>query len=142
VKEGDTIFTIAQEYTVEPQAVMDVNPQIINQDLIFPGDSINIPPCSVVPQRVQLSAACAVNYIIQVGDTLFKLASQFKVPMGSLAAANNITNINFIRAGDVLQVPAACNSTGNSTSSSTPGLPGGRGLAMPNATGPGSMSPL
>jgi LysM repeat protein len=111
VQDGDTLFRIAELYNVDPQELMDVNPHIINQAFIWVGDALNIPPCSTLPQRVEVSAACGTDYMIEMGDTLYELASRFKVPMGSLAAINNITNINFIRAGDVLKVPGTCNST-------------------------------
>lgn len=50
--------------------------------------------------------ASAAGYVVQPGDTLGGIASRQGVSLGTLARANHIGNVNFIRAGTVLLIPA------------------------------------
>ncbi|MGE5404456.1 MAG: LysM peptidoglycan-binding domain-containing protein, partial [Candidatus Saccharibacteria bacterium] len=43
VKQGDTLFLIAQRYGVSLDALIAANPQIVNPDIIQPGQIICIP---------------------------------------------------------------------------------------------------
>lgn len=47
VQPGDTLFFIAQRFGVSLQALLAANPQIVNPNLIFPGQQICIPPAPV-----------------------------------------------------------------------------------------------
>ena len=44
-------------------------------------------------------------YIVQEGDTLWEIASRFRVSVDDLQAANNITNANQLVVGDQLVIP-------------------------------------
>jgi LysM repeat protein len=44
-------------------------------------------------------------YVVQPGDNLFRIALRFGVSMQALAAANGITNYNYVYAGQVLVIP-------------------------------------
>ncbi len=76
VQQGDTLFAIAQRFGVTVQAILAVNPQIVNPALIFPGQPICIPtilqfPCCVILERTANVPAGARGsaLIDQVGDT-------------------------------------------------------------------------
>ncbi len=43
VQTGDTLFTIAQTFNTTVNAIIAVNPQISNPNLIFPGETLVIP---------------------------------------------------------------------------------------------------
>lgn len=43
VRPGDTLSALAQQFNTSIQAIMALNPQITNPDLIFDGDTLNIP---------------------------------------------------------------------------------------------------
>jgi len=45
------------------------------------------------------------TYVVQPGDTLFRIATRFNLTTTELAAANNITNPSLIYVGQVLQIP-------------------------------------
>lgn len=47
------------------------------------------------------------EYIVQRGDTLFRIATRLNVRMDALAAANNILWVDRIYIGQVLQIPGA-----------------------------------
>lgn len=46
------------------------------------------------------------GYEVKPGDTLAKIADLFQIPVDYLAKVNNITDVNFIYAGQILQIPA------------------------------------
>ncbi|MDZ5470663.1 CAP domain-containing protein [Bacillus sp. 31A1R] len=43
VKKGDTLWNISSSLNLDFKDLLDVNPQLENPDIIFPGDEINIP---------------------------------------------------------------------------------------------------
>lgn len=45
------------------------------------------------------------KYTVKAGDTLYSIAKKFNVTVAALAKANNITNYNLIRVGQVLTIP-------------------------------------
>jgi peptidoglycan/xylan/chitin deacetylase (PgdA/CDA1 family) len=68
-----------------------------------------------------------MKYIVQPGDTLYQIATLFKVTVQNLVAANNIVNPNLIYPGQVLYIPLSGQqatiplpSTPTSTPTSTP----------------------
>lgn len=50
------------------------------------------------------SASADSNYTVQPGDTLSKIAKNFDTTVDTLAADNNIANVNLIIAGETLKV--------------------------------------
>lgn len=57
-----------------------------------------------VQQLLNLQAG-TVKYTVKAGDTLYSIAARYKVTVAALAKANNITNYNLIRVGQVLIIP-------------------------------------
>ena len=56
-------------------------------------------------------------YVVQPGDTLFKISLRFNVSMQAIMAANGITNPNLIFAGQRLVIPGAGSGAGNTGTS-------------------------
>lgn len=52
------------------------------------------------------TAAALKKYIVQAGDTLFKIASEYGLTVDALAKANQIENVDMIRVGQELIIPA------------------------------------
>jgi LysM repeat protein len=84
----------------------------------------------------QSCRGASVNYIVQPGDTLFRIAMMYGSTIEAIAAANRIYNPNLIFAGQLLVVPCAGSYTypGNNSYPSgygypyppnSPGYPGG-----------------
>lgn len=105
VMRGDTLFFIAQRYGTTVSAILAINPQITNPDLIFPGELICVPTRPPFPP-----APCptgSFQYTIQLGDTLFFIAQRYGTTVAAIVALNpQITNPNFIIQGQVICVPA------------------------------------
>jgi len=47
VQSGDTLFTIAQRFNTTVDAIISVNPQITDPNIIFPGQTIEIPTVNI-----------------------------------------------------------------------------------------------
>lgn len=61
------------------------------------------------------------TYVVQRGDTLFKIAVKFGVSMQSIITANAITNPNLIFVGQTLTIPGVGGSSSSSGSSGSSG---------------------
>jgi len=60
------------------------------------------------PQRANAQGCGAgVTYVVQRGQTLFRIALRYGTNVSTLAAANGIANINRIYVGQVLNIPCA-----------------------------------
>ena len=92
---GDTLASIARKFSVTQAAIQTAN-NITNANLIKVGQILKIP---------QAGPAAPKTYTVVAGDTLFSIARKLGVTSTALAEANNITNVNLIRVGQVLKVP-------------------------------------
>ncbi|TWT04972.1 LysM peptidoglycan-binding domain-containing protein [Planomicrobium sp. CPCC 101079] len=99
VKAGDTLYSIAKKHGVTVAALAKAN-KITNYNLIRVGQVLIIPSKNASPPP-----AATVKYTVKAGDTLYSIAKKHKVTVAKLAAANNITNYNLIRVGQVLTIP-------------------------------------
>jgi LysM repeat protein len=61
---------------------------------------------AAVPTQPPAPAPVTTRYVVQRGDTLSAIARRYGLTTAALAAANGITNVNFIYSGQVLTIPA------------------------------------
>jgi LysM repeat protein len=73
----------------------------------------------VVPQRTAAQQAAQTTYVVQFGDTLFRIAVRNNTTVGALAQANGITNVNLIYVGQRLVIVGP----GAPTPTPAPGTP-------------------
>ncbi|MGI6574618.1 MAG: LysM peptidoglycan-binding domain-containing protein [bacterium] len=100
VETGDTIARIARRFGVRHQAILDANPQIVDPNLIFPGQMICIPfpPPPECPE--------GFLYTIQRGETLLAIARRYNLTVNQLLAANpQIVDPDIIFVGQVICIP-------------------------------------
>ena len=91
-QRGDTLRKIAAKFNTTVDAILKVNAQITNPNLIYVGQAITIP-------------ADVSTYQVQKGDTLRIIANKFGTTVDALLALNpNIWNANLIYAGQVIRV--------------------------------------
>ena len=89
---GDTLRKIAAKFGTSVDALLKLNPQITNPNLIYVGQAIAVP-------------ATASTYTVQRGDTLRIIANKFGTTVDSLLALNpKIVNPNVIYVGQVIRV--------------------------------------
>jgi len=92
VQKGDTLRNIASRMSTTVEVLLQANPQIKNQNLIYVGQAINIP--YGVP-----------TYIVQKGDTLKIIANRYGTTVEKLLGLNpNIKNANLIYVGQVINL--------------------------------------
>jgi len=98
VVRGDTLDRIAVRCRTNVPAILAANPAIMNPNLIGVGMRLMLYR-DVVP-------APSVDYRIEHGDTLQRIAARFDTTVKRILAANaHISNPNRILAGQVLHVP-------------------------------------
>jgi LysM repeat protein len=104
---GDTLARIAQRCGVTLTALLRANPQITNANRIFVGQRINIPG-GTTPPPPPVTPGPGATYIVRAGDTLARIAAQFRTTVSAILAANRgITNANRIYVGQRITIPGA-----------------------------------
>ena len=92
VQKGDTLRKIADRFKTTVEAILKVNPQISNPNLIYTGQVINLP-------------AGLSTCVVQKGDTLRIIAARYGTSVESLLRLNpQITNANLIYVGQVIWI--------------------------------------
>jgi LysM repeat protein len=133
VQPGDTLTRIAQRFGTTVQALLAANPDIVNPNLIYVGQVIQIPggqeatptptssptptatpsptPTSsptptTTPSPTPTPTPTPTTYVVQPGDTLTSIAQRFGTTVDAILAANpTIENPNLIYVGQVIQIP-------------------------------------
>jgi len=135
VRRGDTVSRIAVLYGSTVEAIISAN-GLDESALIFVGQGLVVPvripdpatatptPTNVVvivtatqpavplpsPQPTQDPSATQ-TYVVQRGDTLNRIASQFNTTVGAIVQLNGIANPNRIFTGQTLTIPGAGSNT-------------------------------
>jgi LysM repeat protein len=106
VKPGETIDGISKTHGVSVAAIVSAN-AIENPALIKPGQELIIPDASAPPPPR--------TYEVKNGDTLGSIAVAFGTTVKELSELNGITDPKTLRAGRVLNIPAAATGGGTAT---------------------------
>jgi LysM repeat protein len=97
VQPGDTLYTIAQKFNTTVEALLAAN-RLSSSFLIYPGQLLEIPKeC----ENRQLG----FYYIVQPGDSLYRIAQRFNVPLSELIRVNQIPPPYTIFPGQRIFVP-------------------------------------
>lgn len=96
VKQGDTIWNLANQAGVSVKAVEQANPSVTrlnnSVDLIHAGQTLNLP------------SGEDSYYVVKRGDTLGKIANHYHVTVAQLTAWNHLNNPDLIQVGQRLLV--------------------------------------
>ena len=125
VRAGDTLYRIAVNNNTTVAVLSQLN-NITNPALIYTGQVLQLPSSSDVvvtptpfpeatdepvaeatqePDSVEDEVVAGESYVIQPGDTLYRIATRFNTTMAVLQNLNNIANVNLIYAGQRLTLP-------------------------------------
>lgn len=155
VQRGDTLARIAVRFGTTVSILAAEN-NIVNVDLIFVGQRLLVPgqasptgtpAASVTPLPTAAATLAATStiaptatiqagrtYVVQVGDTLAKIAVRFNVTLAQLLALNPLENPNIILPGQVIVLPATATEP-----AITPTSPSSTAVPLPTATPVTSM---
>ncbi|MDT8307158.1 MAG: LysM peptidoglycan-binding domain-containing protein [Anaerolineae bacterium] len=144
VQRGDTVYKIARRFGTTVQAIAAAN-NLANPSALQVGQRLHIPgaesasvatPVVVATPSPQLSGE---TYVVQRGDSVYKIARRFGTTVQALAAANNLSNPSALRVGQVLRLVAADSAAAAATPAATPtpvqAHPAGSGDSAPDASG-------
>jgi len=110
VAKGDSFESIANTYGVTVRELAAANPQLLKA-----GDKLTVPVAIAIPQESGSSSGSLTGgggsvisttsqrtYIVKAGDTLSVIAVKYSTTVAAIATANDIKNINSIKAGQIL----------------------------------------
>lgn len=109
IAKGDTFSSIAKKFHVTTKALQDANPGVEPTKLKI-GQKIQVPapsapsPSAVLTPGVEAAPSGPTVYTVKSGDTLSRIATQFKVSVRVIRAANNLKT-DSIKVGQKLKIP-------------------------------------
>ena len=113
VQEGDSLDSISKNFNLGDNGIpliLLLNPAITNQGgVIYVGQEITVPnpgmefPTST-PIPPDLPRGTKVDYVVQAGDTLAGIASEFNSTVDDIVKDNNLDNANSIYVGQPLVI--------------------------------------
>jgi LysM repeat protein len=102
VQFGDTLFRLAARFNTTITTIAQLN-GITNVNLIKVGQQLLIPTGVTVILPTPMPTT-PQTYLVLPGDTLFRIALRFRVPLRQLAQTNGIYDVNRIYVGQVLVI--------------------------------------
>ncbi len=103
VRSGDTLWSIAQHFSVSMESIVAVN-YLSNKDVLSVGQNLEIPALGGVGRdnnKIQ-----TVIYKVVKGDTLWNIAQKFDVTMVDIININQLQNVTSLAIGQKLNIPA------------------------------------
>jgi len=100
LRKGDTLYSVAQTYGVQVQALLDLN-GIDDPRKVRAGQRIQIPGAAAAGEEKKTPAVHKVVW----GDTLSTLARKYQVPVAELRKANGLAEGDILKEGQTLKIP-------------------------------------
>ncbi len=117
VQSGDSLWSIANRFGVSLNDLEAANPQITNPDLIYTGQTLNLPgdgfDTAPAPDLTSIggptpTSSGLTSYTVQPGDTMSGIAASLGCSLADLEAANpQVSDPSLIYPGQVLNVPGS-----------------------------------
>lgn len=107
VKVGDTLYSIAKRYKTTVDSIKSLNN--LTSDVLSLGQQLKIPTSNVNDNGDTGSGTTYQSYIVQAGDTLYKIASKYDMTVDELISLNQLKT-TILTIGQVLQVKALASS--------------------------------
>jgi membrane-bound lytic murein transglycosylase D len=99
VKPGDSIWAIAKTFDVSADALMKTN-QVTSKDVLQIGQRLHIPGTARDLVRT-------INYQVQRGDSLSRIAERFDVSVADIARWNELDTSAYLRPGQQMRLHVA-----------------------------------
>lgn len=110
VRQGDSIWSIARQFKVDPSSLLKAN-GLQSSSILKVGQKLFVPDAGSVETRTAKAQTDAVrnelvNYRVRQGDSLWGIAKRFGVTPSELQGWNKLARNTHIRPGDTLKVYA------------------------------------
>lgn len=106
VQSGDSLYSIAKKFNVSVNDLKDANNLV--------GTNLSIGQELIIPQKTTNNENISNTYIVQSGDTLYKIANKFNLTVNELKELNNLTS-NTLSIGQKLIIKQDSNINKNNT---------------------------
>ena len=113
VKKGDTLYSIAKQYGVladtiiQDNALKNANLSIgQNLKIRVAPSSFDVEECFGENFDIELPNNNVEKYVVQKGDTLYSISKRFNTSVNSIIQVNRL-NGNVLNVGQVLQIPVS-----------------------------------
>lgn len=100
VRAGETLSGIAARHGVSLSALISAN-RLSNPNLIRPGQELTIPGAA----SGGASASASGVHVVRSGETLMGISIRYGVKMAAIAAANGMSSLHLVYAGQRLRIP-------------------------------------
>lgn len=98
VHPKDTLGSISKMFNIPLKEILDSNPTIYNQDLLFIGQVLCIPTGACPPG--------SNYYNVRLGDTFYSISKRYNIPIEELFKLNPNVNPNKMYIGQTLCLPS------------------------------------
>lgn len=96
VKSGDSLYSIARQYGVTVDELIDYNN--------LSSTALSINQQILIPKETNVPSGDANTYTVKSGDTLYSIARQFNTTINELMTLNNLTT-SVLSVGQTLKIP-------------------------------------
>jgi peptidoglycan endopeptidase LytE len=104
VARGDSVKLLASRFNITIDALVRMNPDITNINLIYEGQRLVVSGSGGIPNPPPSANG---TYVVQSGDTLRKIAARFDTTVAAIQQVNpQIPNLNLIYVGQIINLPA------------------------------------
>ncbi len=103
VQSGDTLFSIALRYHTTVAILKQLNG--LTSDNLQIGQKLVVP--STTDSPAPAPAANNISYIVQPGDSLYRVAVRYGTTLRALADLNDLPNPDLISIGQALAIPSS-----------------------------------
>ena len=98
IKKGDNLYSIAKNYNITLDELINFNQQ--GSTLLHIGEQLLIPINNQTNNNIQ--------YIIKPGDTLYNIAKRYNTNVDEIKRINNLNN-NMLKIGETILIPGTSN---------------------------------
>jgi LysM repeat protein len=129
IKAGDTLYRLAQRFGTTVAALISANPSVkpdqiqIGQRIYVPKKQQFAPTITPTETSTFTGSPGLTPYIVQPGDTFFKLAQRFSTTFEALIRANPTINPFSLLIGEQISIPETKLETTSTTSTSKETVP-------------------
>ena len=98
IKKGDNLYSIAKNYNISLEELINFNQQ--GSTLLHIGEQLLIP--------INNQANNNIQYVIKPGDTLYNIAKRYNTNVDEIKKINNL-NSNMLKIGETILIPSTSN---------------------------------